>query len=103
MLDHNYPRIRVLPWQRIGIVGVVAACLLTIATSIFVISNPVAYYRIDGIQGRYFIPLVPLIGLLIYNNTIRIPGWTLKLFVPLGSIWFMVLAVLTVLQRIQFY
>jgi len=103
ILDHNYTRIRVLPWQRIGIVGVVAACMLTIATSIFVISNPVAYYRIDGIQGRYFIPLVPLIGLLIYNNTIRIPGWTLKLFVPLGSIWFMVLAVLTVLQRIQFY
>ncbi len=101
LLDHH-PDYQVLLWQRIVILGVILAGLITIASGIYIVSNPVAYQRIDGIQGRYFIPLEPLFGLLIYNHVIRFRAWILNILIPLCSVIFLVIALQTVLQRIQF-
>ncbi len=102
MLFDQHPYKRILFWQRIMIFGVILFGLLTIATGIYIVSNPFAYGQIDGIQGRYFIPLGPLFGLIIFNRVIRIPGVILNILVPVLSLLFLVIGLQTVLQRIQF-
>ena len=45
--------------------------LALIGTMAYAGGNAVGANRIAGIQGRYFIPLSPLLLLLLYNRTLR--------------------------------
>ncbi len=44
---------------------IILACVLLICTSLYVQWTPVGAATIDGIQGRYFLPLIPIALLLI--------------------------------------
>ncbi len=60
-----------LGWQRkllLLFLFIVAA--LAIETAMYVYSSFVAQGKLFGIQGRYFIPLAPLLLLLAYNNRV---------------------------------
>lgn len=51
--------------QKLFSIGVLVMCILLILTSLYVQWTPVKSYIIDGIQGRYFIPLLLLIPMAI--------------------------------------
>lgn len=61
-------------WQKL-ILGLVwlASCGL-IFTLIYAAGSPVGANIIQGVQGRYFIAIAPLLFLLLYNRKIRFPG-----------------------------
>jgi uncharacterized membrane protein len=101
LFDNHYPSFRVENRHRMIFLSVLLVSLFVIPTGIYILTNPVGYDRIDGIQGRYYIPLLPLFCLMVSNSFLKIPDWVLRLVVPLLSSWFMLLALVTVLQRIQ--
>ena len=51
------------------------------ALSIFVLQylswSPIGGRTIEGVQGRYFLPLVPFLGLVLPRGRIRLPSWAL--------------------------
>jgi uncharacterized membrane protein len=102
LFDHHYPAVRVTAWQRLVSAGVVAAGMVAVAMAIYVIGNPVNYGKIEGIQGRYFIPMGILLSIIISNRALRVPAWVIKIAAPMGTATFLVVAVLTVGARIQF-
>lgn len=67
------PRRGALPW-RLWFVGstIVLLSSATILTALYVWWNPLASKQIEGPQGRYFIPLLPLFFLLLRNGGIRV-------------------------------
>ncbi len=45
-----------------------------IFTSIYISWNPVGSIRVEGVQGRYFLPLIILIPFIIHNDKIKLSG-----------------------------
>lgn len=61
--------------QKLFSIGILGACILLIFTSLYVQWTPVKSNVIDGIQGRYFIPLlllIPMIATKISDRKIKI-------------------------------
>lgn len=56
--------------QRIFMICIVAITLLLAMTSMFLGWTPISYDYILGVQGRYLIPVMPLILFSLRNNTI---------------------------------
>ncbi len=52
-------RLRLAPWWRPGILLVLAASVLSVYAVMFVLYTPAGAARIEGMQGRYLIPLSP--------------------------------------------
>ncbi len=48
----------------------IVSCAL-IATALYLYSSPVRSTLVEGIQGRYFIPVIPLLLLAFYGNSLR--------------------------------
>ena len=46
--------------------------IILIATILYISWTPVAKNRVFGLQGRYFIPLAPILFLLLYIYTNKI-------------------------------
>jgi uncharacterized membrane protein len=62
-----------LPWRLWGVGSAIVFLSTTmILTALYVWWNPPASNRIEGPQGRYFIPLMPLFFLLLRNGGIRV-------------------------------
>lgn len=55
-------------WQRAILVGVFAGTLLTIAACLYVAWTPVGANHIEGMQGRYFIPVAPALFFATTNR-----------------------------------
>lgn len=53
------PRIEVRPWQRAFIAALVLTALVLISASQYAVWTPYGAKYIEGLQGRYFSPLVP--------------------------------------------
>ena len=53
------PKIEVLPWQRAFIAAVILTTLVLISASQYAVWTPYGAKYIEGLQGRYFSPLVP--------------------------------------------
>lgn len=102
LFDNHYPKVQVRVWQRIVSAGVVAFFTIAVTTSIYIISNPVNYGKIEGVQGRYFIPMGILLSIIICNRALRLPEWVIRVLAAAGSVAFLVVAVMTVGSRIQF-
>jgi uncharacterized membrane protein len=78
-----------------------AVCLLLFAgetvlifTLLYVFWNPVGADNIRGVQGRYFIPIVPLLLLALYNTKLNIP-------IPRLSLWAAVCTILSLCNAAQ--
>ncbi len=68
-------------------------CLIIALTSIFTIFtfeyitwNPIGNYFVDGIQGRYFIPIAPILLLIFYNKLNYITIFNKKLPLKMNNI-----------------
>lgn len=42
-----------------------------IATALYLYSSPVRYPTVTGIQGRYFLPIIPLVLVALYGNAVK--------------------------------
>jgi uncharacterized membrane protein len=65
--------------QKLLILVVITLAVVLIFTVSYLTWTPVGKTTIDGLQGRYFIPLLPLIFLLFYNGKIALPHQIVKL------------------------
>ncbi|MBN1892047.1 MAG: DUF2142 domain-containing protein, partial [Clostridiales bacterium] len=72
----------------------------TVFTSVVLLSmfvmllswTPLENKVIEGVQGRYFLPVLPLVGLCIYNKHIKIDEGILKhVYMSVGIIHFFAL------------
>ena len=55
-------------WQKLIILAIVAGTVALILTSQFVTWTGSNAWKISALQGRYFIPIAPLVFLLLYNT-----------------------------------
>jgi hypothetical protein len=44
------------------ILGLAVACVVLVETALYLLWTPVGHWRIIGVQGRYFLSVVPLLG-----------------------------------------
>lgn len=70
--------------EKILLVTIIISCVLLVFTSIFISWSETEKIGIIGIQGRYFIPIVPLVFLLI--GKFKEDSKTTKIISILGSI-----------------
>jgi uncharacterized membrane protein len=63
--------IRTLSIYRAIIVATLIVCVIAIATALYLYWSPAKGIIIMGLQGRYFIPLLPLLSLFFYGNTLK--------------------------------
>jgi uncharacterized membrane protein len=66
-------RARVAPWQRLLLAATVAVAAVVIAASQYAVWTPFGADTILGIQGRYFLPVAPLVVLLLHRRAEREP------------------------------
>jgi hypothetical protein len=62
------PDVRFAGWQRGLAAAVAAASLLALSLSQYVSWTPLGAAYIEGLQGRYFLPLAPLLAVLLHNR-----------------------------------
>ena len=60
-------RLRILPLQRIWFAFLCAGTAFAIAFAIYTTWNPVGWPRIDGLQGRYYLPLLPAAAFAVHR------------------------------------
>ncbi len=88
-------------WQRLWTAAVAGATLLLLSLSQYLSWTPLGADRIDGLQGRYFLPLLPAGALLLYNRRLagrwpcgagaglRLGVWSACFLVlTLATLWF---------------
>lgn len=63
-LTNNYEKINLNKYEKLLILFIVLSVILLISTSLYLQWTPVGSHEISGIQGRYFIPLFPLLAFL---------------------------------------
>jgi hypothetical protein len=58
--------------QRIALISVAAMSVVAVFATLYASFTPVGYYLVDGIQGRYFFPLLPyIVGALLLLFPLR--------------------------------
>lgn len=62
-------RFKMSIFGRLLIIGILISTILLLATTMYLSWNKVGAPIIDGLQGRYYIPLAPLFLFIYYNNT----------------------------------
>lgn len=61
--------------KKLLILSVITLTAIMIFTISYLTWTPVGKNTIEGLQGRYFIPLLPLIFLMFHNRLVKIPEW----------------------------
>lgn len=67
------PGINLETRRRLTGLGVFIAGVVLVETAMYVVWSPVGFPNIEGVQGRYFIPLAPLFFLVLINR--RLNDW----------------------------
>ncbi len=62
------PALALAAWQRQLAAAITGAALLLLSLSQYVIWTPLGAGFVDGLQGRYFLPLAPVAAILFYNR-----------------------------------
>lgn len=91
--------VRQLRLWRASLLAVVAATSLLIATALYVYSSTYRATTVVGIQSRYFLPLMPLLLMAFYGNTVKNQR-SIKLGIVVLSAVVLMGAVATVYQRL---
>lgn len=71
-LVDSSPTARLGPWRRLFMVGVGVLILGSISAALYITWTPVGKDVIEGIHGRYFIPVLPLFLLALNTQTISL-------------------------------
>ena len=86
---------------------IIAGTFLFICFMIFAVEyiawTPVGKTTVGGVQGRYFVPVVPLLFLLFYNNRIKKQVKGLNVFIVLFTLIILSFTVFTVLRRLYIF
>ena len=77
--------------------------LILIVSLIYLSYNAVGSPYIAGIQGRYFIPLGPLLGFLFYNRFCCIKGNKIKWVTSAFSVIFLIVTLFVLINRYYLY
>ncbi len=85
--------------QRIIILTTLLLNAMFIITILYLACTPVAWNTVECLQGRYFIPLSPLLFLLFYNSKINLNISKLSIFIIAYSIFSLSLTASVLLQR----
>jgi uncharacterized membrane protein len=98
------PRAEIPPVLKAAALLAVCSGAGAILASLYVWWSPVGGEYIVGIQGRYFIPLLPLIPLLLNHRAIRIDANPRALFIitATGCAGFLGVSIATFIQRYYF-
>jgi uncharacterized membrane protein len=67
------PALALAAWQRCWAAAVLAASLLAVSLALYLVWTPLGAGFIQGLQGRYLLPLLPVAGLVLYNRHLRVP------------------------------
>jgi uncharacterized membrane protein len=62
------PALALAAWQRRLAVAITVAVLLLLSLSQYVTWTPLGAGFVDGLQGRYFLPVAPVAAILFYNR-----------------------------------
>ena len=63
--------------RRAAVAGLVAAAVGAVFVLQYLSWSPIGSRIIKGVQGRYFLPLVPFLGLVLPQGRVRLPSWAL--------------------------
>ena len=91
------PEVAVRPWQRVLLAGLALATMALISASQYASWTPYGASHVEGIQGRYFIPLVPAAVWIFHTR--RSPAPFLNRVLPWISLVSVGVAFWTLLQR----
>lgn len=98
-LTDNESEIKIDIKQKILVLISFLAGVAITATLLYLTYNEVGRSYIMGIQGRYFIPLGPLVYLLIYNRQFSIKGNKMKWVLSTFTIVYLAAAIFTLINR----
>ncbi len=73
-LSVSEPQLRLGAGIRVCAAATILVALVALLSMAYLYGNPLGASGIGGIQGRYFIPLAPLVALLLYNQRLS-PAW----------------------------
>jgi uncharacterized membrane protein len=62
------PALALAAWQRWWAAAVLAASLLAISLALYLVWTPLGADFVQGMQGRYLLPLAPVAALLLYRR-----------------------------------
>lgn len=68
------PALALAAWQRQLAVAITGAVLLLLSLSQYVTWTPLGAGFVDGLQGRYFLPVAPVAAILFYNRRFAARG-----------------------------
>jgi len=71
--------VRIDIWHRLVMMGVWLLILGSISAALYITWTPVGQDHIEGIQGRYFIPIIPLFLLVLHTHAISLDRATTRL------------------------
>jgi uncharacterized membrane protein len=75
------PALALAAWKRCWAAAVLAASLLAVSLAMYLVWTPLGAGFIQGLQGRYLLPLLPVAGLVLYNRHLRVPErWCAAVF-----------------------
>jgi len=95
----NTPRLLISAWKKVYIFSIIMGTIGLISTLLYLSWTPVGYFTIHGLQGRYFLPIVPLIASLFYMTSFKIPDWVKNLMVLIFVIMSFVVMNYTLITR----
>lgn len=83
LVDHE-EGIKFKLWERLLSAVIPGLIYFFIAAIMYIFFLHYKTPTIEGIQGRYFIPAVPLLALLFYNQRIHLPRWVIGIIILVG-------------------
>ncbi len=98
VIDHD-KQIGLSVPNKLVIAAALVVALAALGTVLYLTWNPLAAGQIEGLQGRYFTPLVPLLLLLLHNRQVPAGGSALRILACLGLAWVLGASVLALIQR----
>jgi uncharacterized membrane protein len=100
-LVDSRPNIIITLRDKLKIVAIVLSSILLIYLLTYLSWTPVGQELVEGIQGRYFIPVAPLLFLVLYNRRIllNIRNSTLGLIIVLYSLFALIISLSVIINR----
>jgi len=77
----NTPKLLISAWERVYVFAIIMGTIGLIGTLLYLSWTCVGCFTIQGFQGRYFLPIVPLITSLFYVPSFKIPDVVKNLLV----------------------
>jgi uncharacterized membrane protein len=97
------PPVEVRAWTRFLAAASYLAAMIGISYVMYLVYTPVGSGAIEGIQGRYLIPVAPLAALAMANRRIRVDAPPETVTRVVGAVWTAVLALTLLVTYARYY